>query len=68
MYEVQHAACRLLTSLFCLNKLITRQRNVLACAQKGKIMISKDHYWKISGNPFKIAPTSIKVLRLVGIR
>lgn len=43
----------LAASLSCLNELITRQGNVLACAQNGKITISKDHYWKISGNPFE---------------
>lgn len=42
----------LAASLSCLNELITRQGNVLACAQNGEIKISKDHYWKISGNPF----------------
>lgn len=42
----------LATSLSCLNELITRQGNVLACAQHGEIKISKDHYWKMSGNPF----------------
>lgn len=39
--------------LSCLNELITRQGNILACAQNGEIKISKDHYWKISGNPFE---------------
>lgn len=43
----------LAASLSCLNELITRQGNVLACAQNGKITISKDHYWKLSGNPFE---------------
>lgn len=51
MYEVQDTAYKLILS--CLNELITRQGNVLACAQNGKIAISKDHYWKISGNPFE---------------
>lgn len=43
----------LAASLSCLNELIIRQGNVLACAQNGEIKISKDHYWKISGNPFE---------------
>lgn len=43
----------LAASLSCLNELITRQGNVLACAQNRKITISKDHYWKLSGNPFE---------------
>lgn len=43
----------LAASLSCLNELLTRQGNVLACAQNGEIKISKDHYWKISGNPFE---------------
>lgn len=40
-------------ALSCLNELIIRQGNILACAQNGKITISEDHYWKISGNPFQ---------------
>lgn len=43
----------LAASLSCLNELITRQGNVLACAQNREVKISKDHYWKISGNPFE---------------
>lgn len=39
--------------LSCLNELIKRQGNVLDFAQNGEIKISKDHYWKISGNPFQ---------------